>query len=82
MVPVLFSAQQFKNQTDTRLQENVRLHVTAKVGRSELSKDPYSIIDEITKTNIVRLNKGELVMIHPAFSHPIKIIFTGYIFPR
>ena len=60
----------------------MRLHVTAKVRRSELSKDPYSIIDEITKTNIVRLNKGELVMIHPAFRHPIKIIFPGYIFPR
>lgn len=79
---VLFSAQQFKSQTDTRLQENMGLHVTAKVGRSELSKEPYSIIDEITKTNIVRLNKGELVMIHPSFRHPIKIIFPGYIFPR
>ena len=79
---VLFSAQQFKSQTDTRLQENMGLHVIAKVGRSELSKEPYSIIDEITKTNIVRLNKGELVMIHPSFRHPIKIIFPGYIFPR
>ena len=79
---VLFSAQQFKSQTDTRLQENMGLHVTAKIGRSELSKEPYSIIDETTKTNIVRLNKGELVMIHPAFRHPIKIIFPGYIFPR
>ncbi len=79
---VLFSAQQFKSQTDTRLQENMGLHVTAKVGRSELSKEPYSIIDEITKTNIVRLNKGKLVMIHPSFRHPIKIIFPGYIFPR
>ena len=79
---VLFSAQQFKSQTDTRLQENMGLHVTAKVGRSELSMEPYSIIDEITKTNIVRLNKGELVMIHPSFRHPIKIIFPGYIFPR
>jgi len=79
---VLFSAQQFKSQTDTRLQENIGLHVTAKIGRSELSKEPYSIIDDTTKTNIVRLNKGELVMIHPAFRHPIKIIFPGYIFPR
>ena len=79
---ILFSAQQFKSQTDTRLQENIGLHVTAKIGRSELSKEPYSIIDDTTKTNIVRLNKGELVMIHPAFRHPIKIIFPGYIFPR
>ncbi len=72
---VLFSAQQFKSQTDIRLQENIDLHVTAKVGRSELSKELYSLIDETTKTNIVRLNKGKLVMVHPAFRHPIKIIF-------
>jgi hypothetical protein len=64
------------------LQENIDLHVTDKVGRSELSKEPNSIIDETTKTNIVRLNKEELVMVEPAFRHPIKIIFHGYIFPR
>lgn len=79
---VLFSAQQFKSQTDSRFQENIGLHVTAKVGRSELSKEPYSIIDETTKTNIVRLNKGEMVMVHSAFRHPIKIMFPGNIFPR
>ena len=79
---VLFSAQQFKSQTDSRFQENIGLHVTAKVGRSELSREPYSIIDEITKTNIVRLNKGEMVMVHPAFRHPVKIMFPGNIFPR
>jgi uncharacterized protein len=79
---VLFSAQQFKSQTDLRLQENIDLHVKDKVGRSELSKEPNSIIDETTKTNIVRLNKEELVMDHPAFRHPIKNIFPGYIFPR
>ncbi|HET9806706.1 MAG TPA: hypothetical protein VFP49_07345 [Nitrososphaeraceae archaeon] len=79
---VLFSAQQFKSQTDLRFQENIGLHVTAKVGRSELCKEPYSIIDETTKTNIVRLNKGEIVMVHPAFRHPIKIMFPGNIFPR
>ena len=33
---VLFSAQQFKSTTDYRLQENTGLHITAKVGLSEL----------------------------------------------
>jgi hypothetical protein len=33
------------------------------------------MLDESTKMNIVRLNKGELVMIHSAFRHPIKIGF-------
>jgi uncharacterized protein len=72
---ILFSAQQFKSATDVRLQENTDLHITAKLGSSELSTGPYSMLDESTKMNIVRLNKGELVMIHSAFRHPIKIGF-------
>ena len=72
---ILFSAQQFKSATDYKLQENTGLHLTGKVGISELSTEPYSMIDESTKNNIVRLNKGELVMIHSAFRHPIKIGF-------
>ena len=72
---ILFSAQQFKSATDYRLQENIDLQITAKLGLSELSTEPYSMLDESTKKNIVRLNKGELVMIHPAFRHPIKIGF-------
>jgi DNA helicase HerA-like ATPase len=72
---ILFSAQQFKSATDYKLQENTGLHITGKLGISELSKEPYSMLDEGTKNNIVRLNKGELIMIHPAFRHPIKIGF-------
>jgi hypothetical protein len=33
------------------------------------------MLDESTKNNVARLNKGELVMIHSAFRHPIKISF-------
>lgn len=73
---ILFSAQQFKSTTDPRLHENTGLHITAKLGQSELTRSPYSnLIDEGTKANIVRLNKGELVMIHHAFRHPIRISF-------
>ena len=79
---ILFSAQQFKSTTDYRLQENTGLHITAKVGLSELSTQPYSILDESTKNNITRLNKGELVMIHSAFRHPIKISFPRGAFRR
>ena len=64
------------------LKENIDLHVTDKVGRSELSKEPNSIIDETTKTNIVRLNKEELVMVHPAFRHPVKVWFPDSSYQR
>jgi uncharacterized protein len=79
---ILFSAQQFKNTTDYQLQENIGLHVTAKLGLSELSTAPYSMLDESTKNNIARLNKGELVMIHSAFKQPIKISFPKGSFRR
>ena len=71
----LFSAQQFKSTVDDALHENTGLHIISKVGLSELSTTPYNIIDENTKMNITRLNKGELVMVHSAFRHPIKITF-------
>jgi len=58
------------------------MHVTAKVGLSELSTLPYNNIDKSTKMNIVRLNKGELVMIHSAFRHPIKITFPKASFKK
>jgi uncharacterized protein len=74
---ILFSAQQFKSTVDYSLHENTGMHITAKVGLSELSSMPYNIIDESTKMNIVRLNKGELVMVHSAFRHPIKITFPN-----
>jgi uncharacterized protein len=72
---ILFSAQQFKSTVDSELQENTGMHIIAKLGVSELSGSPYLMIDESTKANIVRLNKGELVMVHPAFRQPIKIVF-------
>jgi DNA helicase HerA-like ATPase len=72
---ILFSAQQFKSTVDSALHENTGMHIIAKLGMSELSMPPYLMIDESTKANIVRLNKGELVMVHPAFRQPIKIVF-------
>jgi DNA helicase HerA-like ATPase len=72
---ILFSAQQFKSTVDPALYENTGMHIIAKLGISELSTPHYLMIDESTKANIVRLNKGELVMVHPAFRQPIKIVF-------
>ena len=72
---ILFSAQQFKSTVDPALHEDTGMHIIAKLGMSELSTPPYLMIDESTKANIVRLNKGELVMVHPALRQPIKIVF-------
>ncbi len=72
---ILFSAQQFKSTVDQSLHESTGMHIIAKIGLSELSTASYNMIDESTKMNIVRLNKGELVIIHSAFRYPIKITF-------
>jgi uncharacterized protein len=79
---ILFSAQQFKSGVENALHENTGMHITAKLGFSELSTISYVMIDETTRMNIVRLNKGEIVMIHSAFRHPIKIIFPISSFKR
>lgn len=79
---VLFSAQQFKTTVDAALHENTGTHTFAKLGMTELSMPEYNMIDESVKRSIVRLNKGEIVMTHPAFRHPIKIVFPRPSFKR
>ena len=74
---ILFSAQQFKSSVEPMLHENTGLHIIAKLGMTELSTPPYAMLDASTRANIVRLNKGELVMVHPAFREPIRIIFPN-----
>jgi DNA helicase HerA-like ATPase len=55
---ILFSVQQFKSIVDNALNENTGMHIMAKLGFSELSPTSYDMIDETTKMNIIRLNKG------------------------
>ena len=70
---ILFSAQQFKSQIEPSLNENTGLHVITKLGLSELSSNSYSMVDDTTKSVISKLHKGEFILVHPAFRHPIKI---------
>ena len=70
---ILFSAQQFKSQIEPSLNENTGLHVITKLGLSELSSNSYSMVDDTTKSVINKLHKGEFILVHPAFRHPIKI---------
>lgn len=79
---VLFSAQQFKSTVDAALHENTGTHTFAKLGMTELSMPEYNLLDESIKRSIVRLKRGEIVMTHPAFRHPIKIIFPRPSFKR
>jgi DNA helicase HerA-like ATPase len=79
---ILFSAQQFKSGVDPLLHESTGMHIIAKLGTSELSNQSYSMLDESTKMSIARLNRGELVMVHPAFRHPVRIVFPKAAYRR
>jgi uncharacterized protein len=70
---ILFSAQQFKSQIDQSINENTGLHVITKLGLSELASNSYTMVDDATKSVISKLHKGEFILVHPAFRHPIKI---------
>ena len=70
---ILFSAQQFKSQIDQSINENTGLHIMTKLGLSELASNSYSMVDDATKSVISKLHKGEFILVHPAFRHPIKI---------
>jgi hypothetical protein len=78
----LLSAQQFKSQVDPTLNHNTGLHVCSKLGLSELSTISYSIIDDTTKSAINKLQRGEIVLIHSAFKHPIKITIPRTAYKR
>jgi uncharacterized protein len=79
---ILLSAQQFKSQVDPLLNDNTGLHVITKLGLSELSTTSYSIIDDMTKIAISKLHRGEIVLVHSAFRHPIKITIPKPTFKR
>ena len=79
---ILFSAQQFKSQIDPGINENTGLHVLAKLGMSELSASPYSMIDDVTKSVVSKLHKGEFILVHSAFRHPIKITIPKPMFKK
>jgi hypothetical protein len=72
---VLFGAEQFKSEVHEQVYENAATHIIGRTGSSELSSHPYSFLDKETKSNVTRLEKGELVLVHAAFRQPVKVVF-------
>ena len=79
---ILFSAQQFKSQIDQSINDNTGLHIITKLGLSELSSNSYLMVDDATKSVITKLHKGEFILVHPAFRHPIKIVIPKPTFKK
>jgi len=72
---VLLGAEQFMSAVHERVVGNCSTIVIGRSGSSELSSPAYRFLDPEVKTNITRLQKGELVISHATFRQPVKILF-------
>jgi DNA helicase HerA-like ATPase len=72
---VLFGAEQFMSAVHERVAGNCSTIVVGRSGSAELSAIHYRFLDPAVKANIVRLEKGELVLSHAIYRQPIKIVF-------
>lgn len=79
---ILISAQQFMSAVHQRVTGNCATKVIGRSGSSEILQPDYRFLDNEIKTNITRLSKGELLLSHPIYRQPIKIIFPRPVFKQ
>jgi len=72
---VLFGAEQFMSAVHERVAGNASTVVVGRSSAAELAPPAYRFLDAAVKTNICRLEKGELVLSHATFRQPVKIRF-------
>jgi len=72
---VLFGAEQFMSAVHERVVGNASTVIIGRSSSAELSSPVYRFLDPAVKTNISRLEKGELVVSHATFRQPVKIRF-------
>jgi hypothetical protein len=72
---VLFSAQQFRSQVHRRVVGNAGTAVYGRMDSDELAMPVYHTLSPATKAKLAGLPKGELMVRHPHFTHPIFVRF-------
>jgi DNA helicase HerA-like ATPase len=72
---VLFSAQQFRSQVQRRVVGNAGTTVFGRMDTDELATAGYGTLSPATKLRLATLPKGELMLRHPHFTHPIFVRF-------
>ena len=72
---VLFAAQQFRSQVQRRIAGNAGTTVFGRMDGDELALPGYATLSTATKARLASLPKGELLLRHPHFTHPIFIRF-------
>ena len=77
---VLISAEQFMSEVHGQVVGNCSTKVIGRSDSSELSDPAYRFISQDVKSNLTRLNKGELLLTHPIYRQPVRIEFPKPIY--
>lgn len=72
---VLISAEQFMSEVHGQVVGNCSTKVIGRSDSSELADPAYRFIAQDVKSNLTRLNKGELLLTHPIYRQPVRIEF-------
>jgi hypothetical protein len=72
---VLFSAQQFRSQVQRRVVGNAGTTILGRMDGDELAQPAYGTLSPATRARLASLPKGELLVRHPHFTHPIFVRF-------
>ncbi len=72
---VLFSAQQFRSQVHKRVVGNAGTAIYGRMDIDELATAGYSVLSPAIRAKLATLPKGELMVRHPHFAHPVFLRF-------
>lgn len=72
---VLFSAQQFRSQVLRRVTGNAGTTVYGRMDSDELALPGYASFSPAVRAKLAALPKGELLVRHPHFTHPVFVRF-------
>ena len=71
----LFSAQQFRTQVERRVVGNAGTTLMGRMDGDELTHPAYAGLSPATRARLGSLPKGELLVRHPHFTHPVFVRF-------
>ena len=54
---------------------NCASKILGRTGASEIGSPDYRFLDDDLKMNSTRLGKGELIVTHAVYRHPVKIVY-------
>jgi ribosomal protein S28E/S33 len=72
---ILISAQQFMSAVHDRVTGNCATKILGRTGSAEVMQPDYRFLEQDLKMAVTRLVKGELLVSHPVYRQPVKVIF-------